>query len=108
MAQATEAQAEAAILILKRAIEAAENSNQAGENAVVKFAAAPDLYEALESAIPEIEDEVRSLIECHSVWGDDGKPDRSTIDPEVGEHVAKLEAIIAAGRSSLAKARGEA
>ena len=35
----TEAQAEKAIGVLKRAIDAAENSNQAGENAVVKAAA---------------------------------------------------------------------
>src|SRR3546814_229445 len=35
MEQATEAQAEKAIAVLKRAIDAAENSNQAGENFVV-------------------------------------------------------------------------
>lgn len=37
---ATEQQAERAIAVLKRAIDAAENSNQAGENAVVKAAMA--------------------------------------------------------------------
>lgn len=44
---ATEAQAERAIAILKRAIDAAENSNQAGENFVVAAAAGSDLLEAL-------------------------------------------------------------
>lgn len=37
---ATEAEADAAIVVLERAIEAARNSNQAGENAVVRAAAA--------------------------------------------------------------------
>lgn len=37
---ATEQEAERAIAHLKRAIEAAENSNQAGENAVVRAAEA--------------------------------------------------------------------
>lgn len=37
---ATERQAERAIAVLKRAIDAAENSNQAGEDAVVKAAIA--------------------------------------------------------------------
>jgi hypothetical protein len=40
MMGATDEQAEAAIAILERAIEAARNGNQAGENAVVKAAAA--------------------------------------------------------------------
>lgn len=38
--QATEAEADSAIKCLRRAIDAAENSNQAGENAVVKAASA--------------------------------------------------------------------
>lgn len=37
---ATEAEADAAIAILERAIDAARNSNQAGENAVVRAAKA--------------------------------------------------------------------
>lgn len=49
--QATEAQADAAIAVLRRAIDAAENSNQAGENAVVMMAAAPALFEALSNFI---------------------------------------------------------
>lgn len=40
MVNATEEQAERAIVHLRRAIEAAENSNQAGENAVVRAAEA--------------------------------------------------------------------
>jgi hypothetical protein len=40
MRGATEHQAERAITYLKKAIDAAENSNQAGENAVVRAAEA--------------------------------------------------------------------
>lgn len=40
MNQASEQQARAAIVILERAIEAARNGNQAGENAVVRAARA--------------------------------------------------------------------
>lgn len=47
---ATEAQAERAITILKRAIDAAENGNQAGENFVVAAAVGPELLEALTDA----------------------------------------------------------
>lgn len=47
---ATEAQAERAIAVLKRAIDAAENSNQAGENFVVAAAAGEDLLAALSDA----------------------------------------------------------
>jgi hypothetical protein len=43
---ATEAQAEAAIIILKRMIDAAENGNQAGEAAVLAAACGIDLLEA--------------------------------------------------------------
>src|SRR3546814_7525006 len=47
MEQATEAQAEKAIAVLKRAIDAAENSNQAGENFVVGAANWRPLHDAL-------------------------------------------------------------
>jgi len=40
MRNATEQEADRAIAFLKRAIDAAENSNQAGENAVVEAAEA--------------------------------------------------------------------
>lgn len=45
----TDAQVEAACATLKRAIEAAENSNQAGEDFVMAAAAGPALLEALET-----------------------------------------------------------
>lgn len=48
---ATEAQAEAAIATLKRWINAAENSNQNGEDLVVMAAAAPKMLMALEAAV---------------------------------------------------------
>lgn len=41
---ATEQQAEGAIALLKRWINAAENSNQHGENMVVQAAAGPELF----------------------------------------------------------------
>lgn len=49
---ATEAQAERGIAVLKRMIEAAENSNQAGEDAVVAAAAAPELLAACRDMLP--------------------------------------------------------
>ena len=49
----SEAEAERAIAVLKRGIEAAENSNQAGENFVVAASHAPELVEALEAMIDE-------------------------------------------------------
>lgn len=48
---ATEAQAERAIATLKRAIDAAENSNQAGENFVVAAASGPVLLRAVMSCV---------------------------------------------------------
>lgn len=56
LANATEAQAERAIVTLKRAIEAAENSNQAGENFVVAAAAGEDLLEALRHLVHDVRD----------------------------------------------------
>lgn len=56
MVNATEQQAEKAIAMLKRAIDAAENSNQAGENAVVLFASAPKLLAAAERALGQLGD----------------------------------------------------
>src|SRR3546814_5454157 len=47
MEQAPEAQAEKAIAVLKRAIDAAENSNQPGENFVVGAANWRPLHDAL-------------------------------------------------------------
>lgn len=48
MSRASEAAAERAIVTLKSAIEAAENSNQAGEDFVVAAAQAPRLLGALQ------------------------------------------------------------
>lgn len=53
---ATEAQAEKAIAVLKRAINAAENSNQAGENFVVAAAAGEDLLDALRRLVRDVRD----------------------------------------------------
>lgn len=52
LGNATEAQAERAIATLKRAIDAAENSNQAGENFVVGAAN----WEVLRDALISIEE----------------------------------------------------
>lgn len=51
LANATEAQAERAISVLKRAIDAAENSNQAGENFVVAAAAGATLLRAVMACV---------------------------------------------------------
>lgn len=56
LANATEAQAERAIAILKRAIDAAENSNQAGENFVVAAAAGPALLRAVSICVDAMRD----------------------------------------------------
>ena len=66
---ATEAQAVAACLILKRAIDAAENGNQAGEDAVVVFAAAPHLLRELEALVRAVRfadpPKMFNRVECH-------------------------------------------
>ena len=49
MANASEHAAEIACTNLKKIIEAAENSNQAGENAAVMADAAPDMYRAIKA-----------------------------------------------------------
>ena len=53
---ATEAQAQKAIATLKSAIEAAENSNQAGENFVVAAAAGEGLLKALRHLVRDVRD----------------------------------------------------
>jgi hypothetical protein len=53
---ASEQAAERAIVILKRAIDAAENSNQAGEDFVVAAAAGPELLEALSHLVHSVDD----------------------------------------------------
>ena len=53
---ATEAQAEVAIGVLKRMIDAAENGNQAGEDAVVAAAAGLALLDALQTAQDYVSD----------------------------------------------------
>lgn len=118
---ATEAEAEAAIRILKGAIEAAENANQAGENAVVRaaaaicgearakahlIAAAPDMYEALT---------------LHQAWADseNAGPDYGSLTRDThpdGERIwrqwweANLDLCSraeSATKAALLKARGE-
>lgn len=69
LANATEAQAERAIATLKRAIDAAENSNQAGENFVVAAAAGPALLTALETAAARFEHCARMIDESFSASG---------------------------------------
>jgi hypothetical protein len=64
---ATEAQADAAIAILERMIVAARNSNQAGEDAVVAAAAAPDLLETMKD-FAEWEPESGVTLEHLAAW----------------------------------------
>lgn len=69
----TEAQADKACRTLKRAIDAAENSNQAGENFVVAAAAGEDLLTALRrlagnaGALRAFEHEIRAVT-GHTNW----------------------------------------
>lgn len=81
----TDAQVEAACATLKRAIEAAENSNQAGEDFVMAAAAAPELLEACEALLAGVD----LLL---------GKPEACETDVPV----------IASARAAIAKARGAA
>src|SRR3546814_11264315 len=66
MEQATEAQAEKAIAVLKRAIDAAENSNQAGENFVVGAANWRPLHRSEERRVGK---------ECVRTFRSRGSPD---------------------------------
>ena len=73
---ASEAQAERAIVVLKRAIDAAENSNQAGENFVVGAANWEALLAALKDAVEPLETALASkqalwdskYSECSNEW----------------------------------------
>lgn len=56
MTYITDATVERSVKTLRNAIEAAENSNQAGENFVVAAAAAPELLEALTRLVHDIND----------------------------------------------------
>lgn len=69
LGNATEAQAEKAIAVLKRAIDAAENGNQTGENFVVAAAAAQSLLDALETAAVRFEHCARMIDESFSASG---------------------------------------
>ncbi len=75
---ATEQQAEAAIKKLKLMIEAAENGNQAGENAVVAAAAGPEMLKALHIAKTDI------AIHCS-----DGAPETVEALARVADAIAK-------------------
>jgi len=86
----SEAAAERAIVTLKRAIEAAENSNQAGEDFVVAAAAGQVLLEALILCEDIIDDFVGHL-----------SPKEQEADSDVGAALAKA-------RSAIDKARGDA
>ena len=63
MKDATEQEAEAAIIILKRMIDAAENSNQSGENAVVRAVRAFNNHQALLEITKEVQSALGRLAE---------------------------------------------
>ena len=83
---ATEEQAERACHILRSAIEAAENSNQAGENFVVIAVSGPDLLAALEGVM-----DILGRAESDA----SGNPAWDFVGPRV-----------AAARAAVAKAKG--
>ena len=105
LANATEAQAERAIVTLKRAIDAAENSNQAGENFVVGAANWEALLAALEDAVEPLETALASkralwdakYSECSNEW-------RVRVLREIEEAKTARDNAI----SAIAKARGDA
>jgi len=82
MNNATEAQAEAAIKVLKRMIEAAEASNQAGENAVVKAAAAPTMFDYIEKRALAGDQAAQFILEAIKKCADESLPCKSR-RPEV-------------------------
>src|SRR3546814_11479695 len=68
MEQATEAQAEKAIAVLKRAIDAAENSNQAGENFVVGAANRRPIHDALISLAESWNRDQHETAMANALW----------------------------------------
>lgn len=87
---ASEYQAERAIVVLKRWIDAAENSNQHGEDMVVCAAAGPGLLEALKSA--------RKTLAAGLIFNAGGLFDETS----VGQHV-----VIAQIDAAISKAEGQ-
>lgn len=63
--------------------------------------AAPDLYEAVNLAMPEIQMEIVSLVESYSIGGD-----TSTIDKQAMEEIERLKAIVEKMEAATTKARG--
>ena len=87
MANATEEAAEKAIVYLRKGIEAAENSNQAGEAYVCMAAAGPALYAFARQALEYFESR------------------EDVVDGSYGEPQPSEEMILAQeGRAALAKA----
>jgi hypothetical protein len=105
---ASERAAERAIATLKRAIEAAENSNQAGEDFVCAAAAGPELLGALEEAgyaIVSLLSEARCLGRELDQLNERVPHLVGTLFSEdaIAEHVETLATV----RAAIAKARGQ-
>ena len=92
---ASEQQAERAVALLKRMIDAAENSNQAGEDAVVAAAAGPALLASLQAVMAMLS-EAGVVLDCLS------KP---TPLIQLLNTQAEVDALEAA-RTAIAKATG--
>jgi hypothetical protein len=96
---ATEAAAERAIVTLKKAIEAAENSNQAGEDFVVAAAAAPVLLEALHEGRRAIGDHFAPN-DCYATGPLTGDAFRDLVQCPACSFIAIYEAAIAKATGS--------
>ncbi len=94
----TDAQIEAACRTLKRAIEAAENSNQAGEDFVMAAAAGPALLEALE----ETRGRLSGILTQFDHVGC-----TCTFDSDDCCHYAAADATLSKARAAITKARGQ-
>jgi hypothetical protein len=63
-----------------------------------------EVGDILAEAIAIIEDELYSVIDCHTIKGPDGKPDLATLDEDVRPLIEKWESLIARGRLALTRA----
>jgi len=66
-----------------------------------------DLQEALEACRPEIEGDLKCIIECNTLCDENLKPRLETLDPDAKEEVDRRQAILTKLDDALAKSRGQ-
>ena len=94
--QRNEAEIERAISYTRKVLNAAENSNQAGEDLIVVMANSSDLYTALKALV-----ETRDAIARHN-----GRHTRQNLD-EYRALVARADAADVLARAALSKVEGK-